>query len=90
MVYTSNIHYSGFPIVGGMGEGTPPASHDFVEPPHQSFLIENPPSRKWFLEKNSKKSEIKTTLEKDGRNPTKTWFSHLKHSKFCKKSATVC
>ena len=32
----------------------------------------------------------KATLEKDGRNSTKTWFSDLKHSWFCKKSETVC
>ena len=25
----------------------------------------------------------KATLEKDGRNSTGTWFSHLGHSKFC-------
>ena len=48
------------------------------------------PFRKWFLEKESEKSETvinlyfthKITLEKDGRNSTKIWFSHLKHSKF--------
>ena len=32
----------------------------------------------------------KTALEKYGRNSTETWFFHLKHSKFCKKSETVC
>ena len=34
--------------------------------------------------------ENKITLEKDGRNPTKTWFSHFGTFKFCKKNATVC
>ena len=28
---------------------------------------------------NTNVSIIKTTLEKDGRNSTKMWFSHLKH-----------
>ena len=31
-----------------------------------------------------------TTLEKDGRNSTEMWFSYLEHSKFYKKSETVC
>ena len=35
-------------------------------------------------------SIYKTTLGKDGRNSTRMWFSHLEHSKFCKKSETVC
>ena len=30
------------------------------------------------------------TLEKSGRNSTRTWFSHLGHSNFCKKSETAC
>ena len=32
----------------------------------------------------------KTTLEKDGRKSTKTWFCHLNNSKYSKKSETVC
>ena len=31
----------------------------------------------------------KITLEEDGRNSTKTWFSHLKHSKFLKMKETM-
>ena len=31
----------------------------------------------------------KTTLEKYGRNSKRTWFSHFKYSKFCKKSETL-
>ena len=49
-----------------------------------------PLSMKWSKKKNPKKSETvtntcdcfthKTTLQKDHRYSTKTWFSHLKHS----------
>ena len=32
----------------------------------------------------------KATLEKDGRNSARTLLFHLKHSKVCKESETVC
>ena len=32
----------------------------------------------------------KTTMEKDGRHSTRTWFSHLEHAKHCKKSEKNC
>ena len=54
----------------------------------------------YILEKNSKKSDTvintyfcftnKTTMEKDNRNSTKAWFSHLEYSQFHEKSKTVC
>ena len=52
-------------------------------PPPPNWKVE-PPSRKWFLGKNPEKSGTvintclsKTTLEKYGRNSTRTWFSYL-------------
>ena len=54
----------------------------------------------YILEKNFEKSDTvintyfcftnKTTMEKDNRNSTKAWFSHLEYSQFHEKSKTVC
>ena len=60
---------------------TPSKKH----PPTPHWKVK-PPYRKWFLEKNPWKIRnchrslcfnYKTTLEKDGRNPIRTWLSHL-------------
>ena len=70
---------------------TPPPSPNWKTTLHWKA---NSPSRKQFLEKNPQKLEAcisphKTTLEKDDRNSTKMWFSHLEHSKFCKKNGSL-
>ena len=68
----------------------PPPTHPLKsEAPFQTTI----PRKK---NKNNRKLPLilcfthKRTLEKDGRNSTKTWFSHFEHSKFCRKRETVC
>ena len=71
---------------------SPPSEKQHPPLKSESSFQKMIPKKPWKIGKLSSilVLQIKTTMEKDGRNPTRTWFSHLGLSNFCKKSETVC
>ena len=75
-----------------------PHTHPPPTSPPAPTLKSEAPSRKRVVFQSKNTSVLfqpylhfshKTTLEKYGRNSKRTWFSHFKYSKFCKKSETL-
>ena len=83
----------------GDGVAPPPSFYDFFE--NLPYKNRCPPMSPWDPQlknrplalslKNRKLPLILVflSLEKDDRNSTRTWFSHLEHSKFCQKSESL-